>query len=546
MSTKGLDSILQSIHAKPEQKILRDRYLSLVSELSDQTEKNRRILELAHIVQASDPTQAMNLGHLVYRQDRKSEDALTLIHSCLVTLGRHGKASMVQAELEKVRSSKLPPVPDTEKATQGPEPVDQSQDGTFKIGEQDAAVDAATVVFEPTKPLPPPDPPELPNLPDGRSAPEPIDATVVLNTEPQESGTPGFSIQPSTPDIPITFSVPGSSEQEEEAAEDIGTFDIPSLTQMQRELIDIRQKEVPPVLPEPDLSLNEDRDQSIEKEIPDDFLAPVTRTIKTRSPDSVDQSPESAPVEVTDPTDEITPAPGSFEQSLKQPSEGTPVETLSDSTPSFETKTKLQLNGPVKDAGSEAETEAKAEAKEASEFSGQMSNFANQFEQIFKYGMTVPTKPLSEESMVTLSQPFKKALEHWFRKATSSKGQDYVTGVISELALAIWQSSPDKEGATFLGRSGLYHTSPGLWGLWLDCLIISGLHRKALHEIRHLILNTSKRDDTWLHCSWNRYKQTLNQMGYTIREDWTVSDGIEKLKAILIRMPEAGAGAWIP
>lgn len=547
MSTKGLDSILKSIQANPDQKILRDRYLSLISELSDHTEKNRRVLELAQIVLASDPSQAMNLGHLVYRQDRKSEEALTLIHKCLVTLGRHGKASMVLKELEKVKSSKLPPIPDTEKTAPTPESINQGHDGTFKIEEPDGSSDSATVVFEPKVTAKTPGSSELPNLPDGRTAPPPMEATVVLTTESphipgaSEDGPMNFSLQSSTPDIPIIFSPPTPPEAAQSENEDLGAFDIPSLTQMQRELIDIRQNEIQPPAPKPELNQKEDLSNEDEKadEIPDDFLAPITKTLKTYPPDAP-ESPDSQKdtgfnLPPLKPQAESASEPDPFEDLPGQPTEPDP----------FEAKTRIQISS---DSPAEEPSEAyeqKLESREPSEFSGQMSGFANQFELIFKHGLIIPFTPEIRKSPILLSPSFKKALEHWFKQSAGSNEPGHVKTILAELAFAIWQSNPDKEGAAFLGRSGLHHSSPGLWALWLDCLTSSGLHRRALYEIRHLILTKNHPDPVWLSCSWTRYESILEKLGLSLTEGWKVSDGPEKLKAILARMPEVGARGWV-
>jgi hypothetical protein len=99
----GLDKILEKIKADPTRRVLHNRYLVLVSDLSDTEEKFRRTIDLANIYLTINPAEAMQVANMVYSVDRNNIRSLELIIKCFELLGKMEQANLIRVELQNVR-----------------------------------------------------------------------------------------------------------------------------------------------------------------------------------------------------------------------------------------------------------------------------------------------------------------------------------------------------------------------------------------------------------------------------------------------------------
>lgn len=100
----GLEQLLRNIEADPERVLLQDRYLSLLNDLSNQSDKAIALLSLGKVLLSSRPRETLRHAYMVYQWNRSDVDALELMISALMNLGQPGKADVLRTELEQVRA----------------------------------------------------------------------------------------------------------------------------------------------------------------------------------------------------------------------------------------------------------------------------------------------------------------------------------------------------------------------------------------------------------------------------------------------------------
>ena len=99
----GLQGILNRIAKDPSNRMLINRYVTLVRELAVDAEKARSTLDLAKALRKHDPNSAMEYGFMVFQFDRLCIEALELVANCLRDMGRLGKAEVIEQEVIKLR-----------------------------------------------------------------------------------------------------------------------------------------------------------------------------------------------------------------------------------------------------------------------------------------------------------------------------------------------------------------------------------------------------------------------------------------------------------
>lgn len=100
---KGLELMLQRIFEAPTKKILKIRFLALVSELQSTTEKVEWCLKLARFYARGFPQAALQISYMVCKYDPDNVSALMIIIESFEALGRGDQAVAMRAHLSKVR-----------------------------------------------------------------------------------------------------------------------------------------------------------------------------------------------------------------------------------------------------------------------------------------------------------------------------------------------------------------------------------------------------------------------------------------------------------
>ena len=102
---KGLEVLLDKIAENPSKKMMRIRYLALVSELSDPAEKAKWCLKLANFYGSHHPEHALQVAYMVCKYDPDNIVALNIIIDSFEALGRNFQADMMREHLSKVRKN---------------------------------------------------------------------------------------------------------------------------------------------------------------------------------------------------------------------------------------------------------------------------------------------------------------------------------------------------------------------------------------------------------------------------------------------------------
>jgi hypothetical protein len=121
---RALTQILERLTKEPGNRTLVGRYLALVADVDSEERKADHMLDLARTMAEAEPREAMRWAHLVYKADPKRLDAIQIVIDCLSALGRLGKAEVLRNEMERLRALQavsvhpgddrevfLPPVP---------------------------------------------------------------------------------------------------------------------------------------------------------------------------------------------------------------------------------------------------------------------------------------------------------------------------------------------------------------------------------------------------------------------------------------------------
>lgn len=99
--SKGLDLILQAIAKTPSHDLLKNRFISLVKELENATERAEWLVKLSEILLNHLPNEALSISKQAYLEDKLNPKTLEIIQKCLEILGENQKA---QAILNKINS----------------------------------------------------------------------------------------------------------------------------------------------------------------------------------------------------------------------------------------------------------------------------------------------------------------------------------------------------------------------------------------------------------------------------------------------------------
>jgi hypothetical protein len=109
--SRGLLLILDKIREEPGNKTLIARFLTLTSELKDESERGDLMLKLALCLVSTDPNQALEISYGVYTRLKEVSGApQVVLHSfdvmisSLRNLGRYGKAEVLQNEKTKYQT----------------------------------------------------------------------------------------------------------------------------------------------------------------------------------------------------------------------------------------------------------------------------------------------------------------------------------------------------------------------------------------------------------------------------------------------------------
>ena len=101
---KGLDVLLDKIAEDPTKKIMKIRFLALVSELEDSTEKASWCLKLAKKYGTKFPKEALQVAYMVCNYDVDNIEALCIMIDSLDILGNSSQANKLRDHLSKVRA----------------------------------------------------------------------------------------------------------------------------------------------------------------------------------------------------------------------------------------------------------------------------------------------------------------------------------------------------------------------------------------------------------------------------------------------------------
>jgi len=91
---KGLKKILETLKVEPSNRRLEKRFLSLVRELSKEEQKEI-YTEYARVFSTANPVRALHILHKMNKLYPDDVELLTLVQSCMLKLGRLGKAEVI-------------------------------------------------------------------------------------------------------------------------------------------------------------------------------------------------------------------------------------------------------------------------------------------------------------------------------------------------------------------------------------------------------------------------------------------------------------------
>jgi hypothetical protein len=100
----GLVRLLDLIRVNPQDTLLVDRFLILASDLEERSRVDAT-LGLSEALLRKNPRRAIELAHMVYKAKPGDVQPIELMVEGLENLGRYGKATVLRAELEKVRKA---------------------------------------------------------------------------------------------------------------------------------------------------------------------------------------------------------------------------------------------------------------------------------------------------------------------------------------------------------------------------------------------------------------------------------------------------------
>ncbi|MBM4252856.1 MAG: hypothetical protein FJ146_12865 [Deltaproteobacteria bacterium] len=106
--TDGLKKILTRVAETPTSTMI-DRYLALVSELSNEQQKTERVLDLGEALIAKAPTEALRVVGMVHDAAPKNVRAYAILIAAFEKLGRTAKAGVLRLERDKLLKA-APPV----------------------------------------------------------------------------------------------------------------------------------------------------------------------------------------------------------------------------------------------------------------------------------------------------------------------------------------------------------------------------------------------------------------------------------------------------
>lgn len=101
----GLHRLLDLIRVNPQDSLLVDRFLILAADLDESTRVDAT-LGLSEALLRKNPRRAIELAHMVYKARPGESQPIELMVEGLENLGRYGKATVLRAELEKVRKAR--------------------------------------------------------------------------------------------------------------------------------------------------------------------------------------------------------------------------------------------------------------------------------------------------------------------------------------------------------------------------------------------------------------------------------------------------------
>jgi len=103
--SKGLAKLLDSITNNPDQRLI-DRYLALITDIENESEKRARALDLAATLVNQKSDEAMRIAHMVFKADPQNLRSLDIIIESLEDRGSKGKAAVLRNERAKLVSLK--------------------------------------------------------------------------------------------------------------------------------------------------------------------------------------------------------------------------------------------------------------------------------------------------------------------------------------------------------------------------------------------------------------------------------------------------------
>lgn len=104
--SQGLLKILDAIAKEPGNVVLRDRFLTLVSEMPDGMDKAQSVLNLAKLMQEIEPEYSLRLAYFVHQYDRTWVPALKFIAAVFTQMSRPGKAEVILNHIETLKKNK--------------------------------------------------------------------------------------------------------------------------------------------------------------------------------------------------------------------------------------------------------------------------------------------------------------------------------------------------------------------------------------------------------------------------------------------------------
>ncbi len=135
----GLKKILEQIADDASNETLVQRYLSLVAEINDDSDKVQPMLLLVQITLESDPFAALRHALMIIKFDPKCVPALTAAVKALTNLGRFAKAEVLRNEIQRLKSEIAPRSPQPVRGSDE-SPVANAMAATIKIDPQPVAI----------------------------------------------------------------------------------------------------------------------------------------------------------------------------------------------------------------------------------------------------------------------------------------------------------------------------------------------------------------------------------------------------------------------